>query len=71
MTPGFEEQQLAEQVLERRSQVHDEQGDIWARATGVLRDRTADAKMAAELQREQRGEWDEDGNYRPSTWRSV
>jgi hypothetical protein len=37
----------------------------------VMRDRAADAEVRAAIQAEQHGDWDEDGTFRPSSWRST
>jgi hypothetical protein len=48
---------------------HDPAGDVWARhADGKKRDRERDKLTRAAMLREKRGEYDADGNFRPSTW---
>jgi hypothetical protein len=48
---------------------HNPAGDRWARhADGPKRDREHDREVRRALAREEQGEYDEDGNFRPSTW---
>jgi hypothetical protein len=48
---------------------HDPSGDVWERhADGPRRDRKHDAEVRDAIRREQHGEYDEDGNFRESTW---
>ena len=71
MSTPFEQQQVQEQVVADRAQLHDEQGDVWARHAGSPRDRAADAAVRAEIAAEAHGEYDENGEFRPSTWGSA
>lgn len=51
------------------SQEHDRDSDIWERhASGPKRDRERDRETRMAIRREASGEYDEDGNFRPSTW---
>lgn len=64
-----EQDELAERSEAERIQFHDRQGDIWARhASGPKRDSEADREIREAMKREDSGEYDADGMFRPSTW---
>lgn len=51
---------------------HNRDGDKWQRRTdGPERDREADRAIRQAIQAEQQGEYDAEGDYRRSQWRSA
>ena len=64
-----EQDELAERSEAERDPVPRPAGDIWARhASGPKRDSEADREIREAMKREDSGEYDADGMFRPSTW---
>jgi len=67
-----DDEELGRRSAELGAQFHDPQGDVWRRhADGPEIDHDADRAVREDMQREKHGEYDEDGNFRPSTWRPA
>ena len=72
MSTDPENEELGKRSVELGTQFHDPQLDVWRRhADGPEVDRKADREVRDAIQREKRGEYDADGNFRLSTWRST
>ena len=67
----YELAEMQQDSVAERTQFHDPDGDTWDRHAGGKRDRQSDAEIRAAIAREQRGEYEENGDFRPSTWTAV
>lgn len=66
------DEELARRSAELKTQFHDPAGDVWRRhADGPDRDAAADREVREAMQREEHGEYEADGTFRPSTWRPA